>query len=125
MKPSRLVAVENLAMIVPPGSQTELRWFYGEVCKLTDISTNDSQLIFQSELLELRIGFSIDARIDPIPRRLTIAVPSLREAMEQLTERGIGFDRLSGFAITDRRVSVNDPSGNRVELKQEWPEAPL
>lgn len=112
-------------MIVPPGSQTELRWFYGEVCKLTDISTNDSQLIFQSELLELRIGFSIDARIDPIPRRLTIAVPSLREAMEQLTERGIGFDRLSGFAITDRRVSVNDPSGNRVELKQEWPEAPL
>jgi catechol 2,3-dioxygenase-like lactoylglutathione lyase family enzyme len=53
-------------------------------------------------------------------RRVTIAVPSLAEAVQRLDERSVAYERLTGILFTDRRLQVLDPAGNRVEFKQEW-----
>ncbi len=64
-------------------------------------------------------------QIEPIKCRVTLLVPSLAEALELLEEKAFPCEKLTGFLYTDRRIVTNDPAGNRVELKQSWPFAPL
>ncbi len=125
MKPSRLVAIDHILIQAALGKEDVIRWFYLDVCKLEEVANGHGQLVFRSARLELRVQLVEETKVDPVRRRFTVNVPSLNEAMELLSEREVSFVRLSGFTYTDRRIGTNDPAGNRVELKQEWPEAPL
>ena len=124
-KQSRIQAVEHVNLEAPPGIEEAIRWFYGEVALLrevTDAGDGSTMLRFKSERIELRVHVVVSPTIEAVDCRVTIAVPSLPEASDRLTERRVAFDRVSGITLTDRRLQVLDPAGNRVEFKQEWPQ---
>jgi hypothetical protein len=77
-------------------------------------------LRFRSARVELRILLKPDPDVDPVRRRAVVSVRSLEAVAATLDERGMAYTRLSGLTWTDRRLSLLDPGGNRVELKQEW-----
>ena len=92
MKPSRLTAIEHVEIEAPLGIEPALRWFFGEVCGLEEITgtyPSGVQLLFRSARLELRIRCVDRPQVDSVNRRMTIAVSSLREAAERLDEQGV------------------------------------
>ena len=129
MHPSRILAIESIEIESRPGLDEPLRLFYGEVVGLEEwpcaAGSSDGSLLFRSARLELRVRIVPAPHIDSIHRRATLLVSCLNLAAQQLDERGIPYQRMSGLVRCDRRLGTNDPAGNRVELKQEWPIAPL
>jgi extradiol dioxygenase family protein len=125
-KPARIEAVEQVQLEASVTRADELRWFYGELLGLTAVAgpTTDG-LRFRSDRLFLHIRLSHHPQLEPIAVRAVLLVPSLAAAAESLAQREIPFVRMSGLNATERRLSLLDPGGNRVELKQAWPVAPL
>ena len=124
----RLHKVDHVELEAPPGLEEELQWFYAEVSKLEALSSDHTeapQLCFRAAQVELRVRLVERPRIDPIKCRVTLLVPSIAEVAELLDERSVQYQKLTGFMYTDRRILTSDPAGNRVELKQEWPFAPM
>ncbi|MHC4608971.1 MAG: VOC family protein [Planctomycetota bacterium] len=121
MRPSQINALERILLEAPQGVEDQLVWFYRDLVelRLSERSPGES-LCFRSARVELRIALKAAPRLDPAHRRAVISVRSLAQTVETLTERRIAFSRLSGLTWTDRRLSLVDPGGNRVELKQEW-----
>ena len=128
MEPRRIQAVEHVHLEARPGLEEELQWFYGEVGRL-DFVPHDHPaapgMRFRSAQLELRIALVEKPKIATVGRRVTLLVPSLEVAAATLDERSVPYERQSGLMFTDRRMGTQDPAGNRVELKQGWPNAPL
>lgn len=128
MEQSRIQAVDRVNLEAPIGPKEDYQWFYGEVAQLEEVACEEagpSQVCFKSGQIELRIHFVSTPHIDPLPLRVTIAVPSLSEAIERLEERRVPFTRLTGIMLSDRRLQTHDPAGNRVELKQLSREGPF
>lgn len=122
MKPSQINAMDRITLEAPDGVEEELRWFYVDLVGLTQdpAESGAAVLRFRSAQVELRIEIKPVPKIDSNRRRATVSVGSLRWVMDRLDERRIGYTRMSGLGWTDRRISMLDPGGNRVELKQEW-----
>lgn len=128
MKPSRIIAVDHVCIEVPPGLEDALRWFYVDVCGLEEItseSMGEDSLRFRSEGLEIRVRALPNPWIEPMRRRLSIAVDSLNYSMTLLEERWVPFSKITGFTYTDRRIQTTDPAGHAIEIRQYWPEAPV
>jgi hypothetical protein len=128
MHESRILAVDHVHMEVRPGLSEQLIWFYGEVGALTLLqrgSADPFALRFKSGPLELRLLENEGPEIDGVEVRVTILVDSMPRTRELLEEAGLAYERVSSTVVTDRRISLVDPSGNRVEFKQHWPFAPL
>jgi hypothetical protein len=51
---------------------------------------------------------------------LVVSVRDLEATAADLEALGWAYLPISGMIQTDRRLSLLDPSGNRVEIKQEW-----
>lgn len=120
MRLSRIQAVDDVMLEAAPGLEDDLRWFYGEVAELDEMPPDgclDPGICFKSERIAVRIRFLAEPRIDPVACRVTLAVLSLDDAIEKLSERRAPFERRSGFAWADRRIQVLDPAGNRVEFR--------
>lgn len=128
MHDSRILAVDHVHLDVPSGLTEKLVWFYGEVGGLAQVVRGGDEpfiLRFRSGRLEIRFREWDDPAIDGMACRVTILVDSLSAVRELLEEADVEYSRLSGTLETDRRLSVLDPAGYRVELKQWWPFAPL
>lgn len=128
MHESRIVAVDHVHLEVPRGHAERLTWFYGEVGGLALVPRrigDDFLLRFRSGPLELRVREVDHPIIDGVDCRLTILVDSLSLARELLEEARLEFEPISPTVLTDRRLSLHDPVGHRVEFKQFWPYAPL
>ncbi len=130
---SRIVAIDHVHMEAPLGIEDALRWFYEEVAELNPVPqglipsgpSGEVRLLFRSYPLEVRFNLVEQPRIEPVDCRLTIRVSSLQDACQKLDDEGVRFQELSGMTWTDRRIGTHDPAGNRVELRQHWPYAPL
>ena len=123
MKPSRIQAITHVNLEATLGLEDELRWFYGELAELAEVSVDHQagpQLCFRSLHLELRVWPVDQPRVDPVAIRLTLAVRSLVDTAERLKERSVPYKRMSGLLFTDRRLQVRDPAGHLVAFKQEW-----
>ncbi len=122
MKPSQINAIHRVTLEGPEGVEEELRWFYGDLVGLTEDQAEPQagELCFRSARVELRIEIRPAPKIECNRRRATVSVGALQWVMDRLDERRIEYTRLSGLGWTDRRISLLDPAGNRVELKQEW-----
>jgi len=124
MLESRIVAVDHVTLEAPSEAENELRWFYGELAGLDEVAAAaewSRRMVFKSLRIELRIHLRDNPKVEPIDCRLTVRVPSLEEVIEQLEDRKIEFEPISGIRWTDRRISLLDPGGNRVELRKDWP----
>lgn len=121
MGESRIQAVDHICLEGRPEDRDELLWFYGELAELPRREREEpGVLCFRSAQIELRIRLVSRPVVDAVARRVTIAVSSLGMAEELLSDRRIPFEWVHGFAWTDRRLVVLDPTGYRVELKQVW-----
>ncbi len=128
MRRSRIQAIDHVRREAPPGLVDDLRWFYGVVGCLDEVTEEESdasRLRFRSERIELQIRLVANPKIDSTGYPVTLAVPSLEEAAELLDEHKVAYQPLTGITWADFRLAANDPSGNRVELKQQWPDEPL
>ena len=108
-----------------PETADKLRWFYTEVGGLDEVPGEDGdepRLRFRSERIELQIHLLENPEMDWAGPPVTLAVDSLEETAELLDETKTPYQLLTGVLWTDRRLAVNDPAGNRVELKQHWPD---
>jgi len=116
MSESRIQAVDHVCLEGRPEDRDEILWFYGELAGLARRDAGSgATLRFRSAQIELRIKLVAAPMVEPVVRRVTIAVPSLTVAEEMLTDRGLRFEWVHGFAWTDRRLVVPDPTGYRVE----------
>jgi hypothetical protein len=124
MKPSRIQAIDHIRVEAPHGLEEELIDFYTEIGGLEYMEEGEADsatLCFRSAQLRLHIRMVDNPRVDSVARRMTLAVDSLEAASRFLEERSVPYLRLPGLWYTDRRLSVCDPAGHRVELKQQWP----
>jgi hypothetical protein len=140
MKPSQIQAVQHVVLEAHPSSRDALIWFYSELAELPCIPAEQSEsarrrmpeasagaqassvasLCFRSARIELCIVFKDHPRIEQNQRRVLVSVRDLEATVGVLEDREMEYQRISGWGWTDRRVSLIDPGGNRVELKQEW-----
>lgn len=128
MQDSRILAVDHLHLEVAPGLTDRLIWFYNEISGLELRPRREGDVFalrFRSGQLEIRMSEVEAPAIDGVEVRVTILVDSLQATRELLEEARVTFDRVSATVQTDRRLSLLDPAGHRVELKQYWPFAPL
>jgi hypothetical protein len=127
-KPGRVEAVEHVHLQARPEVADQVIWFYGELCLLKwagaelDVKWQDGDsLTFRADKLELRVELVKDPDVDPTYRRVTLLLPDLEEAKSMMADHRYPFVTVSGINYTDRRLTLLDPAGNRVELKQAWP----
>ncbi len=128
VKQSRIQAVDHVNLEALRGVEEALRWFYGEIAELDDITeaNGDASILrFRSERIEVRIRIVGEPAIDPVRYRVTIVVPNLDETAERLLEAGSEIERISGLMWSDRQIATFDPAGHRIILKQHWPTGPL
>lgn len=132
VKPSRIQAVDHVNLQASRGIEEALRWFYGEIAELDDITEADGDaaddtaiLRFRSERIEVRIRIVERPVIDPVRYRVTIGVPNLDETTDRLLESGAEIERISGLMWSDRQIATLDPAGHRIILKQYWETGPL
>lgn len=124
---SRIVAVDHVNLEAPVATEEEIRWFYGEVGLLDEVQavSTTERLVFKSARIELRVRLREHPRVEAIDCRVAILVPSLSEATDLLDDRKVPYESHSGIRWTDRRISLLDPGGNRVEFHQYWPRITL
>ena len=122
MRPSQIIAIDRVRLEGPVAARDRLIWFYRDLVELVFVedTLNSSALRFRSARLELYIDLSDRPKVDPHRRRALLSVRSLEATAAVLDEEGVAYQPLSGWGWSDRRLSLLDPGGNRVELKQEW-----
>jgi len=119
---SRFEKVEDVELEASLASREALRWFYEELLELDPDAAvqDDRRMAYRSGGIRLTIHLNSNPQTEPIDHRVTVRVNSLEEIVRQLEERRIGYERVSGLDHTDRLLSVLDPGGNRVALRQVW-----
>ncbi len=125
MNRNRILAVDVVRLQAPPERMDDVRWFYTEVAGLEDVTDEQGDpevLRFRSGRIHLCVTLTESPAIEEAAYHVTIAVASLRKTRTLLDERRIPYQTMRGLAWTDRRVGVQDPAGNRVYLKQDWPD---
>jgi len=120
MRPSQINALERITLEAAPAVADDLVRFYRDVIALDLVVQAPDHLCFRSAQVSLMIVLRGTPTVEPTRRRATLSVRSLSAAAERLEEARLVFTRVSGLSWTDRRLSLLDPAGNRVELKQEW-----
>jgi hypothetical protein len=132
MRTSQIVAVDHVVLEGGPDAAADLVWLYQDVVGLRRLDEQttpsaadvvESWLCFRSGDLELRYRLRPRPSVESVACRLVVEVTSLPQAVEALEDRRMPFERLRGLNFTDRRVSLLDPAGNRIEIKQHWPGA--
>ena len=123
MRESRILAVNHVELYAHTGCEEELLWFYTGLVGLEVIDEplqTPPRLRFRSAEIELRYGLVTRPRIERVAHRATLLVDSLPKARALLDEAGTPYVAITGTAFTDRWLSLLDPGGNRVAIRQAW-----
>ena len=122
MRPGGIQAVDHVRREVPPNIDAQLRWFYVEVGGLEAVaSEGEEEIRFRSARLHLRLVKREVPQIEPAGFPVVIAVDSLSDTADALREASWPCEKLTGTNWADACLATNDPAGNRVSLRQEWP----
>lgn len=117
----RIVGIDHVQVTGPPGSEPEVRAFYGEVLGLEELPRPTTLpdrygCWFRAGAQELHVGFE-----EPFHRARkghpSFLVDDLTALVERLQARGFPAtpdDSIPGV----ERVFASDPFGNRLELRQ-------
>jgi len=127
MNESHIEAVNEVRLEAPQAQAQALRWFYTDLAGLEDVTPDDpdpGELCFRSGRIDLTLALTESPTIEDITYRVTIGVPSLESVLALLDEHAMPCETFHGVTWADQRLGVQDPAGNRVWLKQAWPEVP-
>ena len=123
MREGRIVAVDHVEMQTHGGREEGLLWFYHGLVGLDVVKEPPRSppcLHFRSAALELRYSFFPVPKIESTAHRVTLLVDSLRVARKVLDDARMPYTPITGTAFTDRCLSLIDPGGNRVAIRQAW-----
>jgi hypothetical protein len=117
-------AVREIRLGAPFESEPALRAFYGELLGLREralkpkipggwmVGNSRAHIYFQHRHLPVS---------DPLRRRLTIAVPSLKLLEKRLKDARWSYRRRHGLNFGDDLLLITDPAGHVVEVRQSQP----
>ncbi len=69
----------------------------------------------------LLFQFRHDPLVDPYRRRFTLTTGNLDEFERRLAESGVAYQRVRGFFASDDCLTLEDPLGHLVEVRQVRP----
>ncbi len=121
MDTPRILAIEDVHLSSSPAAEADLRTFYTGLLGLDVVEEAPGPSLvgfrgYPRSGPQLIVSITTDPQGCPPRRQLLVQVASLRECAEVLSEHGIGFEWSQGWSFCDRRLSTQDPAGNRVEL---------
>ncbi|NLX21125.1 MAG: hypothetical protein GXY55_05545 [Phycisphaerae bacterium] len=120
MDTPRILAISDVRMTAPPAAREGIRDFYVTFVGLEPLDGQEAPaLVFLGRpRTGPRLIVSItDEHCEPLPRRqLLVQVANLAESAEDLLERAVPFAWSRGWTSFDRRLALQDPAGNWVEL---------
>ena len=115
--PVQLVAVGDVILPGIAGLETELDRFYVGLLRF-ERDAETPEIVYRAENFRLR--FEVQER--PTPREdmraVAIAIPSLAEMMQKLSDQEIEFVRQRGISPAQETLLLLDPAGNRIELSE-------
>jgi hypothetical protein len=114
--PIRLVAVGDMRVDAPAGSERELDAFYVSLLGMQRVE--GEQIVYRAENFDLYVDVLEPpiARDDYRPVRAEIR--SLADMSRKLTEAEIGYVRRKGLVPGEEALVLQDPAGNWVELSE-------
>ena len=123
-EPPRLEALKDVNIVAAAGLEDELRFFYEEILGLPEDPSADSgrdRLYFWGKDYRLVVETIEAPRRPDMRRRAVLAVMSLADVEELLQEHDVDYVKETGLWLSERRLHVTDPAGNRLEIRQTWP----
>ena len=113
--------VHHIALTIPPGTQAQVRAFYGDILGMTEIPSahDEGECHFRSGDMEFDFNVELGTRI-PRQAHPGTLVADIDALATRLTEQGITIewdDKFPGY----RRFYASDPLGNRLQFLQQIP----
>ena len=112
--------VHHIALTIPPGTQAQVRAFYGGILGMTEIASNrDEGCHFRSGDMEFDLDVELGSRIPRQAHPGTI-VSDIDALASRLAAQGVTIewdDKFPGY----RRFYARDPLGNRLQFLQQIP----
>lgn len=102
--------------------QPQLLRFYGELIGLPRRPPEEELpggIAFGRARSGVFLQYRHDPEVEPMRRRLTIMVQSLREVIERLTEHEWPFEAFHGLSESERWLTTADPNGHLLELREQ------
>jgi hypothetical protein len=114
--PVRLIAVDDVRLLTPPGIVEKLDAFYVDLLEFTRDFAADG-IVYRAENFRLRFTLvnQMPVERDGI-RPIGIEVRSLRDAEQKLFDRQIHYLRQRGLLPGMSILLLQDPAGNWIEL---------
>ncbi len=123
MQVPRILAIDDVHLISEPHLEDAVRDFYVDVLGLRPAGRGEGRLRLAGiprsgpkVVVELTQEKSPSGR-----RQILIQTAALTDLAEELLDRGLEPEWTQGFSFFDRRLTVLDPAGNRVELVEFHP----
>jgi catechol 2,3-dioxygenase-like lactoylglutathione lyase family enzyme len=117
----KIYGIDHVQVAIPPGSEQQARAFYAGVLGLDEIPRPEelasrSGMWFQVGPMQLHLG--VETEFHPARKaHPALLVDSLDDLITMLETNG--YRTRAGETLADtRRVFVDDPFGNRIELMQ-------
>ncbi len=117
----RVVALDHVQLAMPPGGEEEARSFYAELLGFNEVPkppelTKRGGVWFESGAVKIHVGVESDFR--PAKKaHPALRVEGLDEFIKRCEQIGIPVKPDAPFDGY-RRVHVEDPFGNRIELME-------
>jgi len=120
METPRLIAIDDVRLAAPPDLATQVAEFYTTVIGLRIVAPRPEEptLIFRGySAVKPRLVVELTAEPQASLRGLVqVQVASLEPAQEKVVKRGLEAWSTQNLSFFDRRLTILDPAGNRVEL---------
>jgi len=121
METPRILAIDDVHLWSPPNALEETQGFYVDLLGFDRIpeDTGAEAMRFRGRprsgpKLVIRLG--ADPQAAPARRQVLIQVADLVGFAASLGERGISYEEVQGWSFYDRRLTMLDPAGNRVDV---------
>lgn len=113
--------VHHIALSIPPGTQAQVRAFYGGILGMTEIAStrDEGGCHFRAGDMEFDFDVELGTRI-PRQAHPGTLVPDIDALADRLAEQGVAIewdDKFPGY----RRFYARDPLGNRLQFLQQLP----
>lgn len=125
METPRLLAIDDVRLAAPPDLAAPIADFYTSIVglKMLDPRPEDPVLVFRGySPVKPRLRVELTDR--PVPELrgyVQVHVTSLDSVHEVAIERGVEAIATQHLSYFDRRLTLLDPAGNRVELVMHHP----
>jgi hypothetical protein len=113
----QLVAVADVMIPTVAGLEKELDSFYVGLLRF-ERDPVTQEVIYRAENFRLRFHVHECPQSRQDMRPIGIAIPSLAEIIEKLTDLEIEFIRQRGISPAQESLLLRDPAGNWIELSE-------